>query len=394
MLAFGVAHSGEFLGLPVRKGNVLFIQAEEGIELAKRRLRLCGFGQTEIAKMFRSNGSATSLVLRRTFNLRNDLGWLKKTIARGEYSLVIIDSLRKVTATEADNENSAEFGKLVAGLQSTINDAGTAAILIHHMRKPDSMKSEDITPMFSGSTAIAAAPDGLMALTPDTVNGCVLLRTLPRDGVAIKLRYTWGFTDDGNWKLTCIDNAGLLGGDSVLPLRMLRLLSGNAHGLTLYQLFDRLNLDKSDAEAHKTVQFLQSLSIILVRHTEAGRLLYMSEESSWLIGAADSTVSTTLADANTLTACADRQALRSATTGWPPARFTQALHATFGSERENIEKLLKTPTYTVGQNVICDDQECVVEQVIEGGRLHEQEYVVSIYTDKVLEEELRAVHTD
>lgn len=391
-LIYSVAVSGEFLGLPVKKGKVLLIQAEEGETLCMSRLQESGFSSLESLEQINS----LDVTILKSFSLKNDLAKLATRLSREEYQLVVIDSLRKVTADEPVSENSADFGKGVYALQRVINEVGCAGILIHHLRKTgasDKVKSPgDIVERFSGSSAITSAPDGLMALFHSVVDGvpAVTLHTLPREGIPISINYTKGVTEEGLWDLRCLDSTSLIG-QSDISIKILRILyNAEDNTMQLMDIFKGLGVPFSDDDTHAIIRYLQSLKIIITKTERKGdkkvRYLTLAPDNTWLLSVS---ISATVADANTFSNVHTRDDLRALVKDWEKDRAEKAISAMSASEQQRVRRIMSTPMYSVGDVVIYENEKCVVETVTPGN-IKTTSYTLDLFNGEILEQELRA----
>lgn len=143
-LAFAVATGeSEFLGEKCKTGKVLYVSVDEskqsaGRKLAKRGFRACDKDKIKIVTRF----------------VIDQLNELEKTIEDFRPSLVIIDSLKRITMGLDISENDAQFSENVYTLSELCNRYGASCVLIHHTKK-----DTEITGVESvrGSSAIAGA---------------------------------------------------------------------------------------------------------------------------------------------------------------------------------------------------------------------------------------------
>jgi KaiC/GvpD/RAD55 family RecA-like ATPase len=150
--AFAVA-TGEdtFLGEQVKQGRVLIIQCDESVNTARGRLIKRGFRHEDAANVqFVDSFKITQLDL------------LEEWLESFRPTLVIVDSLRRISAGREVSENSAEFADAVYQLKELIARYNAAAILIHHTNK----NSEAVgIERVRGSSAIAGAVWGVWELS-------------------------------------------------------------------------------------------------------------------------------------------------------------------------------------------------------------------------------------
>lgn len=160
--AFAVA-TGEdtFLGETVKQGRVLIIQCDESLSSARGRLVKRGFRRED----------AANVQFMDAFNIFQ-LAELEERLESFRPALIIIDSLRRISAGGEISENSAEFADVVYQVKELLFRYNTAGILIHH-----SSKDRDAVGVgrVRGSSAIAGAVWGVWQLDhipkPDPNNG-------------------------------------------------------------------------------------------------------------------------------------------------------------------------------------------------------------------------------
>ncbi len=149
--AFAVA-TGEdtFLGEACKRGKVLIIQTDEPVGTAKGRLAKRGFRRED----------APNVRFMHSFNI-SQLGELERELEDFRPSLVMIDSLRRISAGREISENSAEFADLIYKLKEIITRYAASGILVHHSNKnPDAVGVGRVR----GSSAIAGAVWGVWQL--------------------------------------------------------------------------------------------------------------------------------------------------------------------------------------------------------------------------------------
>jgi KaiC/GvpD/RAD55 family RecA-like ATPase len=149
--AFAIA-TGEdnFLGEQVKQGRVLIVQCDESMNTAKGRLIKRGFRHEDAANVqFVDSFKITQLDL------------LEEWLESFRPTLIIIDSVRRISAGRELSENSAEFADAIYQLKELIARYNTAAILIHHSSKNQEAVGVD---RVRGSSAIAGAVWGVWQL--------------------------------------------------------------------------------------------------------------------------------------------------------------------------------------------------------------------------------------
>ena len=143
-IATGESH---FLGEAVQKGRVLLISVDESAQSTKAKLLKRGFRPQD----------AENIAVMTAWDI-SQLDALETKLEVFRPDLVIIDSLKRITAGHEISENSAEFADVLYTLKELIGRYGAASILIHH-----SNKNQEATGVsrVRGSTAIAGAVWGI-----------------------------------------------------------------------------------------------------------------------------------------------------------------------------------------------------------------------------------------
>lgn len=145
-LCTGVALGRAVAGLPCVEGTALYIDAEMGPRMfVDQRLR-----PTDATVAPFKYVDAMGLDI----STPDDLAWVRSQIERMGANLVVIDSLRRLTPSKAEND-SDDMAPAVAALAKLARDTDAAIVLVHH--KGDSDK------FFRGSTAIKDQADALFA---------------------------------------------------------------------------------------------------------------------------------------------------------------------------------------------------------------------------------------
>ncbi|MCC5612283.1 AAA family ATPase [Nostoc sp. CHAB 5834] len=123
--AFAVA-TGEdtFLGEKCKQGKVLIIQCDESPTTARGRLLKRGFRRED----------ASNVEFMDSFNI-TQLHLLEAKLETFRPTLVIIDSLKRITVGSQLSENSAEFADNIYRLKEIISRYNASGILIHHANK-------------------------------------------------------------------------------------------------------------------------------------------------------------------------------------------------------------------------------------------------------------------
>jgi hypothetical protein len=142
----GVYDGEPVAGLKCAQGVALYVDGEMGSAMFVGRLRSSGATGREY-EYIDAMGLDVSLTA--------DLAWLRGKIEEVGANLVVVDSLRALTPSKAEND-SDDMAPVVSGLRKLARDTGAAIILIHH--KGDGEK------LFRGSTTIRDQSDALFGL--------------------------------------------------------------------------------------------------------------------------------------------------------------------------------------------------------------------------------------
>jgi hypothetical protein len=149
--AFAIA-TGEshFLGEAVQQGKVLIVSVDESAQSTKLKLLKRGFRASD----------ADNVAVMTSWDV-SQMGELEAKLEDFRPDLVVIDSLKRITAGREISENSAEFADIIYQLKELLGRYGAASILVHH-----SNKSQDAVGVgkVRGSTAIAGATWGVWQL--------------------------------------------------------------------------------------------------------------------------------------------------------------------------------------------------------------------------------------
>jgi hypothetical protein len=167
-----VATGRPVAGLACEQGAALYVDAEMGPEMfANQRLRPAGITAPPFEYI-----DAMGLDV----SLGHDLAWLRAQIEEVGARFVVVDSLRRLVPSKAEND-SDDMAPTVAALAKLARDTSAGILLIHH--RGDSEK------FYRGSTAIKDQCDALFALLRDSDEDDNLVRQLRCRGGKGKMRY-------------------------------------------------------------------------------------------------------------------------------------------------------------------------------------------------------------
>jgi hypothetical protein len=143
-LAFSVA-TGEsrFLGQETKQGKVLLITPDASKQSLKQELTKRGFRKQD----------SPNLHIFPRWSI-DQMAVLEAKLEKFRPDLVVIDSLKRITAGKEISENSAEFADNIIALNDMLSRYRTSGILVHHANKSnDAIGVERVR----GSTAIVGA---------------------------------------------------------------------------------------------------------------------------------------------------------------------------------------------------------------------------------------------
>jgi hypothetical protein len=143
-LAFSVA-TGEsrFLGYQTKQGRVLLITPDASQMSLKQELTKRGFRKQDYENLH--------VIPRWSID---QMAVLEEELEKFRPDLVVIDSLKKITAGKEISENSAEFADNIIALNDMLSRYRAAGILVHHANKGNDAIGVE---QFRGSTAIVGA---------------------------------------------------------------------------------------------------------------------------------------------------------------------------------------------------------------------------------------------
>lgn len=150
-LAFAIA-TGEasFCGeRPSKIGKVLLISVDESKQSTVNKLRIRGFEPKDSNLKYIGSWDMTQLNV------------LEQHLEDWRPTLVIIDSLKRITIDSDISENSPEFANNIYILKELLTKYGAAGVLIHHANKDSEASGVNVV---RGSSAIAGAVANVMTL--------------------------------------------------------------------------------------------------------------------------------------------------------------------------------------------------------------------------------------
>ncbi len=169
-LCVGVKRGHSVAGMPCVQGRALYIDGEMGARMFVERLRASDVGAEFELR------DAMGLDLSKP----DDLAWLRGEIKATGAQFVVIDSLRRLTPSQPENDSDA-MAPVISAIAKLARDTNAAILLTHH--KGDSEK------YYRGSTAIRDQCDALFALLRDSEDDNDPVRRLTCSGGKGKMRY-------------------------------------------------------------------------------------------------------------------------------------------------------------------------------------------------------------
>lgn len=347
-LAYSLAVSGNFLGLPCQKCKVLFFECEEPLPTIVKRLRTKGFNR--YCDLIENAVEEGMIEVERSFKIDADLSYLKNRVQEFGHGIVIYDSLRRITSHLEVSENDAKFASFVYTLQAMHNHLGVPGLLIHHNNK----SGEGLNAV-SGSGGIPGATDGVILLDPVPGQGkhTVVLETVPREGVPSKFKVQRCKDSSGFWSYEILE---IMGVDPEIPKwekRIIRLLCTELDKkYTKRQLIEILTPSDGLPFFSAALERLSESYQIGEDFTATGSTVYwISDTSPW---SQDSrmNLSPEIGDADKLIACRSREEVQALNSAWKikgeeyPLKVWNLLT---DSEKESIKIILNPKKYEPGQ---------------------------------------------
>lgn len=251
--AFSVA-TGEsnFLKDVTKRGRVLIISTDESPDSTRTKLLKRGFR--------RSDSDNVQIML--GFSISH-IALLEERLESFKPTLVIVDSLKRITHNQAISENSAEFADNIYTLKELFTRYGAAALLVHHTSKNQEALGVG---KLRGSSAIAGAVWGTWLLEqipkPDSNNKKKLIidpkdpnrifSIFARDVEGQQLHIELDL-ENNSWS-----NHGEVGSSPetqkeqrTLRSRIIEVLKRNSHlpGLTGREIIDLMSMTRSEGRS-------------------------------------------------------------------------------------------------------------------------------------------------
>lgn len=268
-LALSVATGKDWLGFPVTKGRVLFINLEiQPFAFAKR--------QNDIAL---AKGIDLKQGELHVWNLRGhcaDLTVLARQIIQrardGGYSLIIIDPIYKVLGGRDEN-SAGEIGNLLNEVERLAVETGAAVAFGHHFTKGNASGKESIDRV-SGSGTWGRDPDTILTLTAHEEEGAYVVESIVRNFPPIA-----PFTVRWNYPLMVRD-------DALDPAKLKKPKTGRPPKYSVQDLLDAIGFETmTGADFEKAVRDETGMSrgsfYDLLRAAKAQEKLTQKEDKRW-----------------------------------------------------------------------------------------------------------------
>jgi hypothetical protein len=155
-VAAGIPFVGHFGSEP---GGVLYLDAESGENLARRRFKKLWRGLSEEHPGLTSD-IPVSLMLSAVNMDEGGCAALTQRIRQDSVALVILDPM--IHFGSGDENNAREAAAFLDGLRGVARETGAAFLLVHHVRKESRMASNAPGQMIRGSSAIRGVMDSIL----------------------------------------------------------------------------------------------------------------------------------------------------------------------------------------------------------------------------------------
>lgn len=393
-LIYAVAVSGSFLGRPVKTGKVLYIQLEENLQTIGERLFMAGFGNLEDEDTSLAVNFMNRVEIHRVFDITVDINWLINKIKEFQPTLVVIDSLRMASLNSNVSENTNEFGKLVYRLQQVFNFTNTCGVVIHHMSKLGGRNAAktSLIERLAGHTSISGGTDGIIGISAEEgENGRVMtLKTLPRDGTPLTIKYQLNTGEENLWKLEKIWEDTPI--NNPFTNKILRFLAANVgEEFTATQMARSLETNSNDVNFKQSLSYLKNNQIIKHYYKNRRFLYSLESDSLWLVNpqSIKDLVSPAVLDANLLMRCENKRQVRELVKDWNADRTAEASQSLLVDERERLRALIKSWEFEIGDVVLYQGQRCgVLEKCSEKPTLTSNYYMIENFDTPIIEQDL------
>lgn len=177
-LAFSVTSGGRFLNRPIEQGKVLYLALEDNPRRLQQRMQAQGW--TYDAAQYLSVITLEDFRKNIGFlHMRGATGKLYSLIERGDYRLVVVDTLGRAFSGLRDLDKAEVITPALSPLQEMAITREYLTLFLDHHAKPKGFNSNPVDDLMS-STAKSAVADTLAGLYRDD-NGAKKLMVTGRD---------------------------------------------------------------------------------------------------------------------------------------------------------------------------------------------------------------------
>lgn len=313
-LAYSIAVSGNFLGLPCQTGKVLIFECEESSSKVSRTFRSKGLSTYNQDVSNAINNDSVRVV--NNFDIGADIKKLKAIVREYQPSLIIFDSLRAVTKNLDVSENSSDMSKHLYILQKALNYLKVPGVIIHHMSKNGRERGIEGV---AGSLSLSGASDGVIMLyrTENAPGHSVELLTVPREGVPVNWVIERQRPKTGYWEYTIVEDKAVNPDQLRIERKILRFMAN--HPGTIYTRRDlaaELGFDADNYTFYNAVDRLIDSLQIAEEQLDTGLFgVWMAATSPWA-NITNSPLSDDFAQADKLMQVKNKQELDSIVSEW------------------------------------------------------------------------------
>lgn len=313
-LAYSIAVSGNFLGIPCKTGKTLIFECEESTNKVSRTFRSKGLSLYNQNVTTAIDTDAIRVV--NNFDISKDILKLKEIVREYQPSLVIFDSLRAVTKNLDVSENSSDMSKHLYILQKSLNYLRVPGVIIHHMSKNGRERGIEGV---AGSLSLAGASDGVIMLYRDekSAGHTVELLTVPREGVPVNWVIERQRPKTGYWEYVIVEDKGVNAEQLRVERKILRHMSSHAGTIfTRKDLAVELGVDTDNYVFYNAVDRLIDSLQIAEEQLDTGVFgVWISASSPWA-NLTNSPLSDDFAQADRLTQAKSKQEIDSIVSQW------------------------------------------------------------------------------
>jgi len=314
-LAYSVAVSGNFLGIPCQTGKVLIFECEESTSKVSRTFRSKGLSSYNKEAQSAIENDCVRVV--NNFDIGSDIKKLKAIVREYQPSLIIFDSLRAVTKNLEVSENSSDMSKHLYILQKALNYLKVPGVIIHHMSKNGRERGIEGV---AGSLSLSGASDGVIMLyrSENAPGHSVELLTVPREGVPVNWVIERQRPKTGYWEYTVVEDKGVNPDQLRIERKILRFMAN--HPGTIYtrkDLAHELGFESDNYTFYNAVDRLIDSLQIAEEQLDTGMFgVWIAATSPWA-NITNSPLSDDFAQADRLTQAKTKQEIDSIVSEWP-----------------------------------------------------------------------------